>query len=157
VRIVLASGQIFDLAHANVFSLPIGFYNEHFSAKSLVANTLLFSFPDEALADFALRSPPIIPQVWRNMIAFAVTDVAHRQTPEPSGHEGYDLMHRNPDFLSPLPPKKEPGLTRAVRRIREFLWWIVSSMDPRPPQGLRHFAVPKHYVVNKDATIKRDV
>lgn len=151
VRILLTSGQIFDLMHANVFKLPIGFFNQEFHATSVVDNTVLFSFPLAALADFA-NGPPVIVQVWRNMVAFAVADVAHRQTPEPTGSPTpAEFGKRHPDFSLP-PPTKPLSLGQ---RIKGFLWWILSSMDPRPPQGLRHFAVP-HFVENPNATITKE-
>ncbi|KAI9021827.1 hypothetical protein DFJ74DRAFT_670666 [Hyaloraphidium curvatum] len=146
-RFALGSGELFDLSLANAFRLPIGFYNREFSAATRTADVLLFSWTREALDQLA-SGPPVVQQAMKNLVAFAVADVAHRQRlAETEGVEGtLKRGLRHPDFRVPLPGEDEPPPKPFLRRVGACFMWILKSMDPRPPQGLRHYAVPKQYI-----------
>lgn len=146
-EIMIGSGELFDLSLANVFGLPIGFYNQGFEARTLTGHALLASWDKAALEGFAYRSPPIVPSAWKNLVAFAVADVAHRQR-RPG--ETLQRSKRHADFSPPpeaMAPKKRPSCWAWTKT---FFIWIFTSMDPRPPKGLRHYAVPRQFVVTSD-------
>lgn len=159
-HIVMGSGEIFDLSLANVFGVPIGFYNETFKARALLPNTLLFAFSKQAMLEFAANSPPIVPQAWKNLIAFAVADVAHRQRKNRSTDQALkEIVQaglRHPDFsLADEEEIQEPpcACKNKAKRINAFLMWIITSMDPRPPRGLRHRAVPKEMLLRRTSSL----
>jgi hypothetical protein len=126
-KIRLYSGEVFDLRLANVFDVPIGFFNTSFAAQSSSDEVLLFSWDLSALNSFASsnKSSPVITQAWRNLIAFSVADIAHR----PWQTEAERLRHmkgnRHVDFSIPS-EETEPKQT-----WKQFFWWIIKSMDPR--------------------------
>ncbi|KAI9010549.1 hypothetical protein DFJ74DRAFT_684864 [Hyaloraphidium curvatum] len=168
-RFVLGSGDMFDLKLVNVFSIPVGFYSEGFEARSASEETLLFAWPVDVLADFATKYPPVVGSAWRNLIAFSLADVAHAHTnptrnskyspedPE-SAFPGDDVIARLSKRHADFDTRPE---TRSMKRRKRGCWpstvdffsWIVRSMDPRPPKGIRHYAVPAQFVVDKDRTM----
>jgi len=150
-RIRLGSGEIFDLRLANVFDVPVGFFNTSFGARTASDNVLLFSWSLDALEEFSHRSPPVIVQTWRNLIAFAVADIAHRplmSEEERMKHMIKDSKHA--DFRIPVtqPPSKK-------KRAVDTMKWLLKSMDPRPPPGLRHTAIPV-LSINATASLYKD-
>jgi hypothetical protein len=128
----LGSGEMFDLKHANLLNIPIGFFNASFTAVSDSDDVLLFTWDVDALKAFS-RSAPVFSQVWRNMIAFCLADMA--QTECPIGAENF-CGRRHADFSIPpvdyLPRNTWP----------EFFKWIIKSLDPRLPRGLCRKAIP---------------
>ncbi|KAI9024832.1 hypothetical protein DFJ74DRAFT_57345 [Hyaloraphidium curvatum] len=172
-RFVLGSGDFFDLKLGNTFGIPIGFHSVGFEARTASSQALLFAWPAESLNYFATKAPGVVGAAWRNMVSFAVADVAHSYM-NPSQHPKYlpakddsqypqqeevaELAHRHPDF-STLPDtvsmrRKKMG---CWDRTEGFLGWVFGSMDPRPPKGVRHYAVPPQFVVNADMTITKAV
>jgi hypothetical protein len=145
-EIVIGSGELFDLSHANLFGMPIGFYNEGFEARTLLPNALLASWSTEALEEFGFRSPPIVSSAWKNLVAFAVADVAQRHR-----IPGDTLLRskRHRDFFPP-PHHADKTKKGCWASTKAFFLWIFMSMDPRPPKGLRHYAVPRQFVVDQD-------
>jgi hypothetical protein len=126
----LHSGNCFEMRHANVFKIPVGFLNSSFQAIADTDNVVLCAWPIEALQGFA-RGPPVVVQAWRNFIAFCLADIAHR----PMMPETED--HRDPDFdITPDVPD------RRRNRAKEFFAWIAHSINPKPPKGLRHRPMP---------------
>ncbi len=146
-EIVIGSGEMFDLSHANLFGLPIGFFNEGFEARTLLPGALLASWSIEALEEFAYRSPPIISSAWKNLVAFAVSDVAHRHR---IPGDTLQRSRRHKDFFPPLPHVIDNAERGFLASTKAFFLWIFMSMDPRPPKGLRHYAVPRQFVVEQD-------
>lgn len=136
-KIRLYSGELFDLRLANVFRVPVGFFNKSFGARTASENVLLFSWPIEALEEFSTKSPPVIIQAWRNMIAFAVADIAHRPLGSDEDRQAQMNGHRQVDFTVPREDSSSNEKT-----IRNFFWWLIKSMDPRPLPGMRRAAVP---------------
>ena len=132
IHVRLGSGDFMDLRLANTFMSTIGFFNDDFRAKTEIDKALLFSWTHEALKEMAHVSPPVH-QAWKNVVIFVIADIAQRQ------HFGEEsLQTDNEDFAI---PKTYPS-----RTMRTWCWetlkWVVRSMDPRPPRGIRHKPVP---------------
>jgi len=126
------SGDFFELQHANIFSVPIGFFNDSFVAESDSDNVLLFSWSLETMTNFAKHSPPVISQTWKNIFAFSVADVAQRPF-----LIDIPLEQRHPDFHYPDEIEENHHYS-----FVDYLKWIIKSMDFRPPRGLRHKPIP---------------
>lgn len=144
----LGSGDMFDLSLTNCFGLPIGFYNERFDATTLLPNALIVGWSRDALEGFAYRSPPVVAQAWKNLIAYEVADVAHRHRNHPSfvGQEAVERAKRHRDFEAGNGGQKRSWWAAT----KSFLFWIIKSMDPRPVKGLRHHAAPAQFIVERD-------
>jgi hypothetical protein len=128
----LGSGEMFDLKHANLLNIPIGFFNASFKAVSDSDDVLLFTWDVDALRDCS-RSAPVFSQVWRNMIAFCLADMAQNECP--IGAENF-CGRRHPDFSIPL------GDYQPRNTWPEFFKWIIKSLDPRLPRGLCRNSIP---------------
>ena len=135
-RVTLRSGELFDLRFANIFNTPVGFFNTSFAATTASEDVLLFSWSIETLSTFA-RGCDVVAQAWRNIIAFVVSDIAHRPWLIETDQCGHRLGIRHTDFS--IPPVVK---TDAKKSFKEFIWWIIRSSDPRPPRGLGHAAIP---------------
>jgi hypothetical protein len=145
----LYSGSLFEMRFANLFHLPLGFLNSSFRAVTVSDNVLLFAWSEDQLRMLSQHSPPVVVQAWKNLISFTLADIAHRPYVAPPAGT------RHPDFL--IPPEddeKQPHEFEWYKqRFFAFVKWIIKSMDPRPPRGLRHKPVP-YLVIPHDACIQ---
>ena len=135
----LRSGNMFQMRHANIFKIPIGFLNTGFEARAGCNEVLLCSWSLDSLERFA-KGPTAVIQAWRNMIAFCLADIAHRPyVPESN-------LLRDPDFeiIEEIKP-------RFSTRILATFKWILHSVNPKPPKGLRHRPMPTIVLECKDS------
>jgi len=146
-KVKLGSGEVFDLRLANVFDVPIGFFNTSFEATTVSNDVLLFSWSIDALNQFT-RAPPVVTQAWRNLIAFSVADIAHRPWLTAVEHHDHMRGQRHTDFAIP-PAELEPKST-----WYDFFAWVLRSMNPRMPRGLRHAAIPVLSIHSSQALLK---
>ena len=117
---ILASGDVFDLRLCNIFDAPIGFFNNRFKATTVTNDVLLFSFSLEALVELATKSPQVVMQSWRNLIMFAVADIAHRPWKMKAEEPDSRPSARHPDFT--ISKVEEPTFT-----FTSFALWFVKS------------------------------
>lgn len=163
-RILLTSGQMFNLKYANVFGFNIGFFNEDFRAVALTDDTLLFGWPLEEIRNMSTssrRAPPVVAQAWKHMLLYSIADVANRPwtRPEAMTYESVEgrrndreeenatwtpleapsslLQTRHPDFT---PFSSDPD--RITFSFSALLRWLWRSFNVKPPVGIRHHLVP---------------
>ena len=134
-KILLKSGEMFDLRLGNLLGVEIGFLNEEFIATNKT-KCLLFGWSIENLESFQ-HSITVVNTAWKHILLSAVAEVANK--PWKTRVENLDdlKLTRNPSFdYFVLDPDKK------TYSLYAFLQWIVHSISPLLPTGLRHSAVP---------------
>jgi len=139
---VTRSGQFFDIKLFNLFSIPIGFDNIEFHAKTATA-TKLFAWKVDGLIAMRELQSPSLKLYWEYMVLRAVTAIAVRHhLKETDTLNDSLLIPESKDWLEGAPsrdftkPEVAVGNWEHVRRqlgmIRASLLQIV------PPHGIRH-------------------
>jgi len=155
------SGMFFDIALLNVCGVNIGFERDgvDFTADA-ETGCLVFQFSLDSLNDLACHCGPAVASYFRN---FVLSEVAWSwefrqhsehvmETPRTSRGfrepEEYFTGVRSRDFTDPLEDWEVHKTS-----VKGFLKWIVSSLAPFVPQGVRHDAMPVSGLAAKRRTM----
>jgi hypothetical protein len=151
---VLHSGDLFDLEVANVFGIRIGFESDRFEALARSNCKLLrWSFQEvNAMAN----SAPALGAFWRNLLLYTVASELNRthkgvaDSPVDSQGEpeepGWLRGERSRDFSRPLSDAE----ALPKNTLSSVAKWVWSSINPLPPPGLRHTAMPNSGVTSRN-------
>ncbi|EGD72459.1 hypothetical protein PTSG_00482 [Salpingoeca rosetta] len=151
----LYSGDLFNLAVTNLFGVKVGFNSDSFVAVAK-SDCLVLCWSFDQVNVMANRIAPSVSSYWRNMILYTVASEFNRThegvaqlgcldargTPEaPYWYHGA----RTRDF-EPLEEDEEPETTSCGGIMR----WIIKSIDPFPPPGMRHNSLPASGILAKN-------
>ena len=135
------SGEFFDIKLFNLFTIPVGFDNSEFHAKTVTA-TKLFCWNMDGIVTMRELTSPSLKEYWEYMVLRSLAGVAVRN--HLNAHDTlYDslLIPEHKDWLEGAPSRdfwkaeKPVGnwkhVKRQCRMIRESLLHVV------PPHGVR--------------------